>query len=284
MIWVRLSGGLGNQLFQWAAAEEIKTKIHQPIVFYAGDLKRYTVPRNFLLSSIKYHFHSAGTPCWWIRFILRYRINKIFPTLFPWYIHKNNISKLKHGNNRVLDDYFQNTLLINNGIKAVVAEIVKLAGENIKINRLFNKMLAGITGKEAVALHIRRKDYLSKANRKIFCFTGYAYYARALARLGNGIKKIFIFSDDTVEEITTWGDRDIIYINSLGLSDVEEFILLSKFDHIIITNSTYSFWAALIANAKAFNGLKIGPSDWLLDERGNETWNKNLLSEGFILV
>jgi hypothetical protein len=284
MIWIRLSGGLGNQLFQWAAAEEVRWKTHQDIQFYTHDLKNYAVPRAFLFNRLVGDLYATGCPSWMIRLFLRYRITKLFPVLFPWDINKNNISALRVRAWYVLDDYFQNTLPIKSGMELVATKIADFAFRDCKITGLFEKLLDGKQNKEVAAVHIRRSDYLTRANRKIFYLQGADYYSSACEKLDKGIKQLFIFSDANREELPAFRDRKITYMKPLGFSDLEEFLLLSLFSSIIIANSTFSFWAALISRGNEDKRMKIGPANWLLDKEGNTTWNNNLLNAGFMIL
>jgi hypothetical protein len=284
MIWIRLSGGLGNQLFQWAAAEEVRWKTHQDIQFYTHDLKNYAVPRAFLFNRLVGDLYATGCPSWMIRLFLRYRITKLFPVLFPWDINKNNISALRVRAWYVLDDYFQNTLPIKSGMELVATKIADFAFRDCKITGLFEKLLDGKQNKEVAAVHIRRSDYLTRANRKIFYLQGADYYSSVCEKLDKGIKQLFIFSDANREELPAFRDRKITYMKPLGFSDLEEFLLLSLFSSIIIANSTFSFWAALISRGNEDKRMKIGPANWLLDKEGNTTWNNNLLNAGFMIL
>lgn len=284
MIWIRLSGGLGNQLFQWAAAEEVRYKTHQHIQFYTLDLKNYEEPRDFLFYRLLGNFYSNGSPAWITRLLLRYRVTKMVTALFPWHVNKNNISTLPAMSWFVVDDYFQNTLLIKTGMQLVIAKIAESAFRDCKVNIFFDNLLDGKLNKDVAAVHIRRSDYLTQKNRKIFHQLGTEYYLRALTQLDDCIKQIFIFSDGEREDLPVLEDYRITYVKSHGFTDLEEFLLLSLFDSIIIANSTYSFWAALISKDNRNKRIKIGPVHWLLDAKGNTEWNHNLLNAGFVIV
>lgn len=284
MIWVRLSGGLGNQLFQWAAAENVRWKTHQDIQFYTHDLKNYAVPRDFLFNRLLGDFYSTGCPSLIVRIFLRYRMTKLLPALFPWEISKKNMSAIPGRAWYVVDDYFQNTLLIKIGMKLVVAKITELAFRNCKITGLFEKLLDGNQNNEVAAIHIRRTDYLTNTNRKIFSLLGMDYYSSAFKRLDKSIEQLFVFSDGDKEKLPFADNCKITYMKAFGFTDIEEFLLLSLFDSIIIANSTFSFWAAIASEGNREKRLKIGPAHWLLDKEGNKIWNNNLLNAGFIIV
>ena len=78
----------------------------------------------------------------------------------------------------------------------------------------------------------------------------------------------YIFTDDK-----EWVEKSLlnrininyIFASKLGLSDLEEFFLMSKCKNNIIAKSTYSWWAAFL-NSSAEN-IIISPSAWFNDDR-----------------
>jgi hypothetical protein len=316
MIFVRLSGGLGNQLFQWATAIEIQRKTNRKILFYTGDLKRYVIRRQFLLPEISADGYSVEKPPLMIRWVLRYRINRLFPFLFPWFVNNQYMTRYIKGlpdgkwpgNKRnwyVLDDYFQNLLFMEQGIREVAAKITGTAWSDQSVTAEFTRLLDGNLPAEVAAVHIRRSDYLSKDNRKWFYLLGQEYYTRALIKLGPGIKKIVVFTDAGIDPagpvpaggsgqsggsvqsggIIQWPeDTIIIYRTGNDLSACRELLLFSRFTHLVIANSTFSFWAAISAGTDCPERVKIGPSHWSLDKKANVIWNNNLQMMGFVLL
>ena len=131
----------------------------------------------------------------------------------------------------------------------------------------------------SVALHIRRGDFLSKANQNVFCVQEFAFYQRALD-LFTGIENAFVFCENDIDEVDDFINSPKIFVKSLKLNDIEEFLLMSKFPKLVIANSTFSFWAA-IASEKS---TVIAPKNWLHDKEMNNTWLKNLRILGFDVV
>ena len=64
-------------------------------------------------------------------------------------------------------------------------------------------------------------------------------------------------------------------------SDYEEFLLLSRFQNIIIANSTFSFWPALAGPTKK---SKVAPSKWTHISEDNRIWINNLEKFEFITI
>lgn len=127
-----------------------------------------------------------------------------------------------------------------------------------------------LKNRNTVSVHIRRKDFL-RVGRNI---SEGDYYKKAIAYIGQRIEKpvLFIFSDDIewVKSQMTF-DWEYILISEYGFSDCEEMILMSMCKNNIIANSTFSYWGAWLnpnieKTVIAPRGWrqKIIPDSWVL--------------------
>lgn len=128
--------------------------------------------------------------------------------------------------------------------------------EKIKLPRSLWKIL---NKRETVSLHIRRGDFL-KVNRDI---SSSDYYEKAVhiieSKVANPI--YFIFSDDIAwvkENIKIYGEK--IYVSEMGFRDYEELTIMKHCRHNIIANSTFSYWAAYLNRHQ--NKVVICPNHW----------------------
>lgn len=109
--------------------------------------------------------------------------------------------------------------------------------------RLYKQI--NIPGKQTVAVHVRRGDYLLPQHDH-FCKLDNNYYGQALQYFFSDIDQyqFVIFSNDI-----SWcknnliEDSDIVYFVEPNI-DYVDLILMSLCDHIIAANSSYSWWAA----------------------------------------
>ena len=105
---------------------------------------------------------------------------------------------------------------------------------------------------KSTAIHIRRGDYLY--HNLSFGLLDENYYFNALARLEalSGATKIYVFSDDIVAAKTLMekiGRNDAIFPEEIyPLSASEVIYLIGSADHLVIANSTLSYWAGVLAN------------------------------------
>ena len=109
--------------------------------------------------------------------------------------------------------------------------------------KLYNKIPTN--GKETVAVHVRRGDYLLPQHDH-FCKLGGDYYGEALAPYFNEFDKYhFIFFSNDIEWCKTdlIEDHESITFIEPGI-DYVDLILMSLCNHIITANSSYSWWAA----------------------------------------
>jgi hypothetical protein len=101
-----------------------------------------------------------------------------------------------------------------------------------------------VEGKEMVAIHVRRGDYLLPQHDH-FCKLTNDYYSEALQEYISEIEKyhFVIFSNDI-----EWCKENLIEGEMVTFiepgSDYIDLILMSLCDHQIIANSSYSWWAA----------------------------------------
>ena len=104
-----------------------------------------------------------------------------------------------------------------------------------------------------VAMHVRRTDYQTMKGG--WCLTP-QYYRDALdlVRKKAGERPVLVFSDDPEYCRKEFGDLGgLVFPDSLPgdrkkpFSDVEEFFLMTRCSHFIIANSSFSWWAAYLA-------------------------------------
>lgn len=124
----------------------------------------------------------------------------------------------------------------------------------------FRKMKKEMEIAAPVIIHVRRGDYERAENRFIGLLSS-EYYERALTFL-DSTKPIWVFSDspDLVQSELQYIDRDLVFINPPKESDpVESLLLMSWASEIVISNSTFSWWAAFLSEK---NARILAPSKW----------------------
>lgn len=134
---------------------------------------------------------------------------------------------------------------------------------------------AGVDFDTAIAMHIRRGDYLDMRHGLSEIDSGWAlpqsYYAAALEAFPED-QKVLVFSDDP-----EWAEQNFsgsrFYVQPKRAAEVDLF-LLSMCKHKIIANSSFSWWGAYLGDQ---TGITIAPKfhlGWRL-----EKWAPNDIEE-----
>jgi hypothetical protein len=121
--------------------------------------------------------------------------------------------------------------------------------------------------RDAVGIHYRRGDYVGNPN---YAQLGEEYYKNAFYDLTNSEYTI-ARSDDAKFIKYTWGQ--------ICGTEIEDFISLAECKEHIISNSTYSWWAAYLSGGKV-----VAPREWFAGELAKRCSTKDLLPENWILI
>jgi galactoside 2-L-fucosyltransferase 1/2 len=132
-----------------------------------------------------------------------------------------------------------------------------------------------------LGIHIRRTDYLNYPD--LYRVLGSHYYDEALVLLHNNavpLDAIIIASDDiTAAKILLRSTRNLQLFNvpivfSPFSEAVNDFALLSMCKHLVIANSSFSWWAAYLNMLQFHNGSVIAPSPWYKTDGGLSHLNR----------
>ncbi|WP_369012400.1 alpha-1,2-fucosyltransferase [Demequina capsici] len=114
------------------------------------------------------------------------------------------------------------------------------------------------------AIHVRRGDYLDPAIVDRFGPVGVDYVVRASARLTS--ERLVIVSDSpewceahVVPALRAAGGREANVFR--GSSDLDDFGVLLSAEQLVLSNSTFSWWAGFAGRA----GVVLCPKPWLDD-------------------
>ncbi len=114
-------------------------------------------------------------------------------------------------------------------------------------------------GRELVALHIRRTDYLRFQN--LFFQCGLDYYHNALSYFPPERYRILVFSDDMAWCKNHLKAPQMLYCEGRVFEDL---CMMTHCHHFIIANSTFSWWGAWLANHP--QKKVIMPEKWFTEE------------------
>ena len=249
-IAVRLAGGLGNQLFQFAAAVCLAKHNNlgfSNILLDTRFLSSYESKHNFDIGFVTKCFQSVQVspklPLL-ISMASRFRLAKFvnmklgsFELISDVTHFDSACSNVKLSSTFILDGYFQYPKILFFEEERTWLRDTLLEKHHLLIDQVKNKS-------STIGIHIRRGDYItSKSASKIFRNISLKYYNTALSMVSDG-SKILVFSDDSELSASFALEVGGFDIRKLSLTLEQEFCLLMSCDHHIIANSTFSWWAA----------------------------------------
>ena len=275
MIIVQLKGGLGNQLFQYAAGRQLSEKhnvqLKFDLSFLNAEFKNQThTKRYFELNNFNINAEIASEKE--IQAIRKQRWKNIFTPIWLKERESDLYNQFcKAGKNCYLDCYFQSEKYFINISKQIRKELIfresLTEADWIEIKNRINDS-------NSVSLHFRRGDYIE--NPIINEFHGVCsidYYHKAIKTIAEKVENpyFFIFSDDIQWVIQNFKiDFPTVFIEKKDENMHSDFQLMSLCKHNIIANSSYSWWAAWLNNNE--NKIVIAPEKWFANtEKQNKT-------------
>ena len=265
MIIVKLSGGMGNQMFQYAFglkwAKYHSTTLHLDLSWFQQRSSSFILRPYVLdcfqtdISIVSFNDLSRiGVPI-----IMR---NNIFAKVWNKLIYKVQARYIKQKN--VVDLYEDDTIPDNSYLEGTwiskkhCSEVSIIIKNQYKVKEAYllnHPIQSNIRKSNSVAVHIRRGDYLTTGNFLL----NIEYFFKGIEEIQMSVVHnlhFFIFSDDI-----QWCKMQLMeYIetNCLKVSFIDEMIPSGEYDtyhfhlmksckHFIISNSTFSWWAAWLS-------------------------------------
>ncbi len=277
MIVVKMSGGLGNQLFQYAAGRSLSIRYQTPLKL---DISSYenSDKRSFKLEHFNIHAKIATQSdiqqFYRPRNILRGVLKRlgVIPTTKKIYEQREFVFDERLFNqsakNIYLKGYWQNETYFED-IHHVIHEELQV---NSPLSKSTQASLTDIFNHESVSIHIRRGDYASEisTNQK-HGLLPLDYYENAIQWISTCITnpKFYVFSDDGewVKDNLSLPNNVEYMINS-ERTDIDDFRLLSACKHHIIANSTFSWWGAWLSQNP--DKIIVAPKQWLSIQDASE--------------
>lgn len=291
MIIVQLSGGLGNQMFQYAFGKMLSLKNLTPLYLDDSFYNNSHTSNDTTARSLELFLFDLPT-----QIVTKKQLNKftssylLIKHIYAKILNYKIVNELEFNynpsftilkGNLYLKGYWQSAKYFYGYERAIAKEFVFTK----EVNKITKMMLQEIEKLTAIAIHIRRGDYISSAQaNKHHGFVGVEYYKAAIRHIDNVVNTpfYFIFSDDP-----EWAHKNImpeikkgkIVMHNTGLDSWQDMYLMSKCKHNIIANSSFSWWAAWLNNNE--NKIVIAPKKWFNDASIN---TKDLLPKTWIRI
>jgi hypothetical protein len=277
MIIIQLIGGLGNQMFQYAAGRRLAHH-HNTDLFLDATGFAYNPLRKYELDVFR--INATFAPLNLLKQVpisrkdaIRLSIRKLYARNTEFrYVKENGLDFheeiLSLPDNSYLAGYWQSENYFGE-----IADIIRKEFSFVNPPSLINQeLMEKMMGCNSVSMHIRRGDYVSDPIiMEIHGVLGTEYYKKALNVIEEHVKdpQIFVFSDEipwAKDYIKTHLPLHFIDFNRAE-KNYEDLRLMSHCKHHIIANSSFSWWGAWLSNKK--NNVVIAPIKWFADKEMN---------------
>jgi hypothetical protein len=274
----RMLGGLGNQLFQYAAGRALATRLRTRLILdcsaTAGAERPFVLDRYLIDADVirdargKPHARHLRLPGAWGRRMsdlfhdhipTTYRIDghryKVFGEK-QWFTCDPIFDKLS--GSIYLDGYWQSFRYFE-AVADIIRREIRPAWPLLDTNLAW---LARIETTNSVSLHVRRGDYLRHpGSDPLVCAR--SYYESALQHVSQVLQspQIFVFSDDMAWCREIFVEPDITFVDTNGPDGAaDDLRLMAACRHHIIANSSLSWWGAWLAGHS--EQVVIAPRPW----------------------
>jgi hypothetical protein len=272
-IIIRLLGGIGNQLFQYAVGRSLAIRHDGELLLDDSLLKRRrfcVTPRSYELGvynirARKLHSDEESN--------LQFLVRRPFQYLYATGLMKSNYTYYREPHfefdsrlhqltgDLIIEGYWQSERYFIDIANELRRELQPINLLDVNAQKYFEQ----IQRENSVSLHVRRGDYISNpaaAKNHVVC--DIAYYQRAVAaiveRVANPV--FFVFTDDPV-----WVAKKlridfpmVLVSRPLAWPAHDDLRLMSHCAHHIIANSSFSWWGAWLNSCPG--KIVVAPSRW----------------------
>jgi hypothetical protein len=293
MIIVRLQGGMGNQMFQYAAARALSLRkntsvgidvsyVHNRIprsgfTFREYDLDVFALTAPIVTAPalpLRYKLHTLGKLGLYLDAIRR----KFFKGLGTE--RTNTYSDRFWGlpANTYLEGYWQSDKYFQPYEDAIRKDFS--LKEPLPSNIL--QLQKEIQDCESVCIHVRRGDYVAHSFHDVGITQ--SYYDQGFEYISQkaNINCIYVFSDDIQwcrENLSFAHNTVFVGDEYAGKKASGHMMLMSSCKHFIIANSSFSWWAAWLGEYN--QKIVIAPKQWFVDTSIDTT---DLIPEDWVRI
>lgn len=280
---VRFKGGLGNQMFQYAFIEALKSRgreVKASLGYKESSIREFSLCTVFPDINLEYVSDSEFN-------LIDEKWRKIkennekksefcrdYKNRFFWVEDVIKEPGVYHSNvfltrNCTFVGYWQSEKYFKD-IREKLIESLRFGGVTSELKEFGNLLASG----EYTSVHIRRGDYLLYPNVYMGVCTR-EYYLRAIEyiRQKESNSKFIFFSDDM-----DWTKKNIsipeaIYYDKSMFRDYQDWYdmyLMSRCQNNIIANSTFSWWGTWLNQSE--NHIVIAPRKWHQNNDTPDIW------------
>ena len=266
---ILLQGGIGNQIFQYIFGQFIKKKYGFNICYHfidttskKADSRKIEIDKIFDNVNFDKSFYLTvvqNLKLFKYFLIKQNFLKKIFSTVID--DERNTLDDISIINNKYFIGYWIDLFYFKD-IRFTNYLQFKKNIISSDYSKVISKKIEQV--KSSVSIHVRRGDYLNLSS--LYYNLDICYYTKSINFINdklNSENTFFVFSDDIKFAKVMFKDLNVIFVDNTD-NAVEELFLMTKCDHNIIANSTFSLWGALLNQNKT--KICISPNKWLKNE------------------
>ena len=280
MVVVKLMGGLGNQMFQYAFAKNLALKNNTSLKVDLSFLLDRTPRENFVFRDYDLDIFNLQADFISEDELIKFKAKKSQPFIDRLFLRK------KESETFFLDEknfHFDPTNLVNekhiyvNGYwqtEKYFSEIEPLIRNDFKfklpLNEIESELNRKIESTNSVCVNFRRTDFVHlKSSADTHGLTEMNYYQNAFELMHTRIDNphFYIFSDDIDwcrENVKMDFPHSFVDHSYKGFKFSAYLRLMKNCKHFIIPNSTFAWWAAWLSDNE--HKIVIAPRQWFKDQ------------------
>lgn len=277
---VKLYGGLGNQMFQYAMGYSFARRISansnnssESLLFdtswfersNAEFVARNETPRTVALENLALgpigRRRCSGSPN--TGFLARLR-RKVLGDRGSAYVPERQLFTIQRDAftakaDCCLDGHWQHPAY-SEAVLDALRQKFRPAGA---MSPRLSELIAEFGGRDSIGIHVRLGDYVENSSvNAVHGTCTPAYYQKALKIARNSFPHapVLLFTDDTEQARQRLDVADAIAVSDRGLEDYEEMELMKQMKALILSNSSFSWWGARLSEIQ--DSMIIGPLPW----------------------
>jgi hypothetical protein len=303
VITLSLIGGLGNQMFQYAAGKALAERHGVPLALDISGFRNYAL-RPFLLDRLQVPEAicpvqvepAKGAEENFVRAKWKGRIDRLLVKVgLPKLMSSPHEYREPHfhydpafetlGPRTALFGYFQSERYFGSIAESLrdwfsprepLGDAAATALKRIETSRL------------PISVHIRRGDYLKPGTLEYHGILDQPYYREALARLEAGAgerAELFVFADDAVaaEQVLNFVPKSrLVHVRGDPGRPWEDMALMARCRHHVIANSSFSWWGAWLNRSP--EKVVVAPRAWFAPAELKKLSTADLYPPGWMLI
>lgn len=277
MVKTILKGGLGNQMFQYAAGKALALEKNTGLYLDLSYLKTRPPIKDFTLRNYELNLFGVRDKAGslfnndfldrYFSYTLELLYNKFLNGNYfeegsnPYAYHKRFFDL---ASDTTLEGYWTNIKYFEKYSKEIknIFDLDKFYDKN------FHEIETKIKSKNSVSINIRRGDYLNNKHKDTFVILREDYYKEAIGIIRSKVKNphFFVFSYDDPKwfaDTFKMNPKEYTMMSREYVGDKFKTYLrlISLCEHNIISNSTFAWWGAYLNKHEP--KIVISPTKWM---------------------